>query len=152
MAEVNQKIIYSIALALILVVGLPIPIASFIISQDYNDDECLSTHDTLNIDLSQWLFGEAIYLTILMLCSVIMLTLDLSCGAEGVYMNIYRKIYNVINFIFVVIYSTMGAVVLVENKECLGNALGDLAFAVLAITWIGEACSIGSLARANRED
>ncbi len=129
----------------LLVIGLPVPLASIIVGVEYMDDDCQKA-DPIGLSLSNWLLGMGIS-GVSMLFVVMVSYSSVLClfGEEVLAVTVF--ILSLINGLFNIIYTTIGAVILFRNNvECIasGNALGELSLVVLIFYWIsivGTCCS-----------
>ncbi len=121
----------------LLVIGLPVPLASIIVGVEYMDDDCQKA-DPIGLSLSNWLLGMGIY-------GLSMLFVALASGGITIWLfgsdtvSVVRVILTLVSGLFNLIYTTIGALILFRNnRECItsGNSLGQLSLVVLILYWI----------------
>lgn len=123
-----------VALMLVLF-GLPVPISSVVIAGQNAHDECQSM-DSIGLSLSDWLLGAGI-VGLVLIVSLATLIVMITCHPKSAGVTIIVLV--VLNSIFQLIYTTLGAVILFRsNMRCLndGTDLGIMSLIVLIFYWI----------------
>lgn len=124
---------------LLVLFGLPIPIANLVVGTVNRDHSCLQT-DSIGLNLSQWLQGSGIS-AILVLSSIITLMYFAICNP--LFNSGVMLIVIIINSVFNFIYNILGLVILVRSSQtCVsdGTDLGIMAIITIVLYTIVIYC------------
>ncbi len=133
----------------LIIIGLPVPIASIWIGVRDRDDSCQTT-DSIGLELHEWLLGAGIAglgFFIIVLVQLIMTLLLVDDDLNNISMSTFMRggitgtSISLASSIFAIVYSIIGGIVLFRsNLECLedgGTTLGILSLVVILLYWIG---------------